>query len=112
MTTVSEALSGKGHRDENFPVASWLIGEQRRGPILAFYRFVRSADDVADHPSLSPETKLKLLDDLDDALTGRGPPDPHAEPLKLALAETGLSSKHALDLHQGLSARRTQEPLR
>jgi squalene synthase HpnC len=98
MTTVSEALSGKGHRDENFPVASCLIGEQRRGPILAFYRFVRSADDVADHPSLSPETKLKLLDDLDDALTGRGPPDPHAEPLKLALAETGLSSKHALDL--------------
>jgi hydroxysqualene synthase len=98
MTTVSEALSGKGHRDENFPVASWLISEQRRGPILAFYRFVRSADDVADHPSLSPETKLKLLDDLDDALTGRGPPDPHAEPLKLALAETGLSPKHALDL--------------
>ena len=50
MTTVSEALSGKGHRDENFPVASWLISEQRRGPILAFYRFVRAADDVADHP--------------------------------------------------------------
>ena len=74
MTTVKEALSGKGHRDENFPVASWLLSEQRRGPILAFYRFVRAADDVADHPTLSPETKLKLLDDLDDALTGRGPP--------------------------------------
>ena len=25
MTTVKEALSGKGHRDENFPVASWLL---------------------------------------------------------------------------------------
>jgi squalene synthase HpnC len=98
MTTVSEALSGKSHRDENFPVASWLLSEERRGPILAFYRFVRAADDVADHPSLSPESKLKLLDDLDDALTGRGPPDPHAEPLRLALAETGLNSKHALDL--------------
>ncbi|HSU99663.1 MAG TPA: squalene synthase HpnC [Roseiarcus sp.] len=98
MTTVSEALSGKGHRDENFPVASWLMSEERRGPILAFYRFVRAADDVADHPSLSPETKLELLDDLDDALTGRGPPDPHAEPLRHALAETGLSPKHALDL--------------
>jgi hydroxysqualene synthase len=98
MTTVSEALSGKGHRDENFPVASWLLSQERRGPILAFYRFVRAADDVADHPSLPPETKLKLLDDLDDALTGRGPPDPHAEPLRLALAENGLSPKHALDL--------------
>jgi squalene synthase HpnC len=98
MTTVAEALSGKGHRDENFPVASWLLGEQRRGPILAFYRFVRAADDVADHQSLSPETKLKLLNHLDDALTGRGAPDPHAEPLRLALAESGLSPKHALDL--------------
>ena len=86
MTTVSEALSGKGHRDENFPVASWLLSEQRRGPILAFYRFVRAADDVADHPTLPPETKLKLLDDLDDALTGRGAPDPDAEPLRLALS--------------------------
>jgi squalene synthase HpnC len=98
MTTVSEARSGKGHRDENFPVASWLLSEQRRGPILAFYRFVRAADDVADHSSLTPETKLKLLDDLDDALTGRGPPAHEAEPLRLALSENGMSPKHALDL--------------
>jgi hydroxysqualene synthase len=98
MTTVKEALSGKGHRDENFPVASWLLSEQRRGPILAFYRFVRAADDVADHPTLSPETKLELLDDLDDALTGRGAPADEAEPLRLELAKTGLSPKHALDL--------------
>jgi len=98
MTTVAETLSGKGHRDENFPVASWLLAEERRGPILAFYRFVRAADDVADHPTLPPATKLTLLDDLDDALTGRGAPDPHAEPLRLALAESGLSPTHALDL--------------
>ncbi|HZZ25844.1 MAG TPA: squalene synthase HpnC [Roseiarcus sp.] len=98
MTTVSEALSGKGHRDENFPVASWLLSEQRRAPILSFYRFVRAADDVADHPTLTPQTKLKLLDDLDDALTGRGTPANEAEPLRLALAEGGLSPRHALDL--------------
>jgi squalene synthase HpnC len=98
MTTVSDALSGKGHRDENFPVASWLLSERRRGPILAFYRFVRAADDVADHPTLSPATKLKLLDDLDDALCGRGASAREAEPLRLALAKSGLSPKHALDL--------------
>ena len=98
VTTVKEALSGKGHRDENFPVASWLLSEQRRGPIMAFYRFVRAADDVADHPTLPPETKLELLDDLDDALTGRGAPADEAEPLRLELAKTGLSPKHALDL--------------
>ena len=55
VTTVKEALSGKGHRDENFPVASWLLSEQRRGPIMAFYRFVRAADDVADQPTLTPK---------------------------------------------------------
>jgi phytoene/squalene synthetase len=52
MTTVTEALSGKAHGDENFPVASWLLSDQNRGPILAFYRFARAADDVADHPTL------------------------------------------------------------
>jgi squalene synthase HpnC len=98
MTTVTEALSGKSHGDENFPVASWLLSEQRRGPILAFYRFVRAADDVADHPTLPSETKLKLLNDLDDALCGRGAPAAEAEPLRLALVENGWSPKHALDL--------------
>ena len=39
-----------------------------------------------------------MLDKLDAALTGRGPADPEAEPLKAALAERGLSPRHALDL--------------
>jgi hydroxysqualene synthase len=98
VTSAAEARSGKGHRDENFPVASWLLAEQHRGPILAFYRFVRAADDVADHPTLPPDEKLALLDRLDAALTGRGPPDPEAEPLRRELGEHGLSPKHARDL--------------
>lgn len=98
MTNASEARSGKTHRDENFPVASWLISAERRGPILAFYRFVRAADDVADHPTLAPDRKLALLDGLDAALCGRGPPDPEAEPLRVALSERGLKPQHALDL--------------
>ena len=98
MITATEARSGKGHTDENFPVASRLIQARHRGPILAFYRFVRAADDSADHPRLAPDEKLALLDKLDAALTGRGPADPEAEPLKAALAERGLSPRHALDL--------------
>jgi squalene synthase HpnC len=98
MITATDARSGKSHRDENFPVASRLIKARHRGPILAFYRFVRAADDVADHPRLSPDEKLRLLDALDAALTGRGPADPEAEPLRHALSECGLSAKHALDL--------------
>ena len=98
MTTVTEALSGKTHGDENFPVASWLLSEQNRGPILAFYRFARAADDVADNPSLAPDRKLALLDGLEAALRGRGAPVPEAEPLRLALGERGLKPTHALDL--------------
>jgi squalene synthase HpnC len=98
MINATEARSGKSHRDENFPVASHFIAERHRAPILAFYRFVRAADDIADHPRLEPEEKLKLLDQLEDALTGRGTPDPEAEALKQTLAERNLSPRHAQDL--------------
>ena len=98
MTTVAEALSGKGRRHENFPVASWLLSVKRRDPIIAFYRFARAADDVADHPILSADQKLALLDGLHAALCGLGEPDPEAEPLRLALGECGLKPQHALDL--------------
>ena len=98
MTTATEVRSGKTHRDENFPVASWLMSEQHRRPILAFYRFARAADDVADHPKLAPDEKLALLDRLGEALSGDGPSDPEAEPLRRALSERGLVPRHAFDL--------------
>ena len=63
--------SGKGHRDENFPVASFLIHPRHREAILAFYNFVRTADDIADHAVLAPQEKLRLLDRLDAGLTRR-----------------------------------------
>src|SRR5208337_1679797 len=97
MMTVSQSLSGKTARDENFPVASRLIDRRRRPVILAFYRFVRAADDVADNPRLSADEKLALLDHLADALSGRAH-DPEAEPLRLALRAQDMAPKHALDL--------------
>jgi squalene synthase HpnC len=90
--------SGKGHRDENFPVASWLIAPRHRGPILAFYNFVRTADDIADHASLPPEQKLALLDRLDAGLVGHNSDDAVAVRLRAQLAERNLSPKHAQDL--------------
>jgi hydroxysqualene synthase len=98
MTSSAAALSGKSHRDENFPVASWLVGREYRAPILAFYRFARAADDVADHPSLDAAQKLALLDGLGESLLGRGAGDPEAEPLRLALNERGLTPQHAEEL--------------
>ncbi|MGA3308045.1 MAG: squalene synthase HpnC [Xanthobacteraceae bacterium] len=90
--------SGKGHRDENFPVASWLIHPRHRKVILAFYNFVRTADDIADHATLTAPDKLGLLDRLEAGLTGANDEDTVAVHLRAALAEHSLSPKHAQDL--------------
>jgi len=90
MTTAGELRSGKGHRDENFPVASWLIDARHRGIILAFYEFVRVADDIADHPILKPEEKLAQLDLLEANLLGDGDDNAEAVRLRRALAERSL----------------------
>jgi squalene synthase HpnC len=98
MITPAEARSGKGHRDENFPVASRLIHPRHRAPILAFYEFVRTADDIADHPSLAPDRKLALLDRLEATLVGKGDDDPVGVALRQQLAARGLPPRHAQDL--------------
>jgi hydroxysqualene synthase len=98
MTTAGELRSGKGHRDENFPVASVLIDARHRGIILAFYEFVRVADDIADHTGLSETEKLEQLDRLEDDLLGKGDNNREAVRLRGALAERGLPPRHAQDL--------------
>lgn len=98
MNDTSALRSGKGHRDENFPVASFLIHPRHRGAILAFYNFVRTADDIADHASLPAPEKLRLLDRLEAGLGGANTDDAVAVRLRAALAERGLSPKHAQDL--------------
>lgn len=98
MSSVAELQSGKGHKDENFPVASFLIAPKHRPPVLAFYNFVRAADDVADHVTAAPEEKLALLEQMRASLTGES--DAVAEGVKLreVLKKHGLSPVHALDL--------------
>ncbi len=98
MNDASALRSGKGHRDENFPVASWLIAPRHRGPILAFYNFVRTADDIADHASLPAPQKLALLDRLDAGLTGKDDSDAVAVRLRAELIARNLPAKHAQDL--------------
>ncbi len=98
MDNPASLRSGKGHGDENFPVASRLISPQHRGPILAFYEFVRTADDIADHMSLVEGEKLALLDRLEAGLLGKSDDDAVAVTLRDALKERGLSPRHAQDL--------------
>jgi squalene synthase HpnC len=96
--SAGEVRSGKGHGDENFPVASLLVAAKYRAPVLAFYRFARVADDVADHPDLPPPQKLALLDSLEASLVGASRSEPEGVALRGALAERKLTPQHALDL--------------
>jgi len=98
MTSASDLRSGKTHRDENFPVASWIIHPRHRALILAFYNFVRTADDIADHATLGAEEKLRLLDLLEAELLGKGDTQPEAIKLRQALAERSMPPRHALDV--------------
>ena len=94
----AELRSGKSHRDENFPVASHLIHPRHRGAILAFYEFVRIADDIADHASLAEAEKLAHLDQLEACLLGKDDQVPEAVRLRTVLRERQLAPRHALDL--------------
>ncbi|MDW6026154.1 squalene synthase HpnC [Mesorhizobium sp. BAC0120] len=98
MTAPSAFRSGKTYRDENFPVASRLIPRRHRDVILAFYEFVRTADDIADHPSLRAQDKLDLLDRMEGDLLGFGNWSEEASALRRALAERELAPHHAQDL--------------
>jgi hydroxysqualene synthase len=98
MTSASQLRSGKSHRDENFPVASRIIHPRHRAAILTFYNFVRTADDIADHPTLGERDKLAYLDLLEAELLGRGDTQPEAVNLRRALAERAMPPRHALDL--------------
>lgn len=88
----------KTHRDENFPVASRLIARKYRPTVLAFYYFVRAADDIADSPVLSSQEKLDGLDRFEAVLLGKEDGVAAARPLRAALAEHRLSPRHAQDL--------------
>jgi squalene synthase HpnC len=99
MTTLADIAPSKDEHGENFPVASWVVAARHRPAILAFYKFVRAADDVADHATLSEAEKFKLLDQLEAALLGKGDTRSSAAiRLRHVLEERGLASRHALDL--------------
>ena len=69
-------MNGAPHRDiphrdhdtENFPTASLILAKGLRAQVMAFYRFVRTADDVADHATLGADEKLAQLDAMEASL--------------------------------------------
>ncbi|WP_340318273.1 squalene synthase HpnC [Rhizorhabdus argentea] len=98
MSEAAAYASGKGHQDENFPVASMLIRPAHRVPIMAFYRFARLADDIADHPAAPPADKLARLETMRATIAGETDADPSALALRRAIDQRGLDRRHPLDL--------------
>ena len=66
--------------------------------ILAFYEFVRVADDIADHATLSAAEKARAARPAGGDLLGQGDDNAEAVRLRAALAERGLPPRHAQDL--------------
>lgn len=99
MTVTTATLaSGKGHKDENFPVASVLLKREHRAPVMAFYRFARAADDIADNETASAHDRLALLAAMRSTLAGTSNLDAEALALRETLDARGLSPRHGLDL--------------
>lgn len=84
----------KQPRDENFPVASLVLARPQRAAVLAFYRFVRMADDIADDPHLAADEKLSRLAEVEAALL-TGAPMLLANPLRDVQAKHGAGLEEA-----------------
>lgn len=98
MSEAEALQSGKDHHGENFPVASFLIAPRHRPPVLAFYRFARFADDIADNAAAPESEKLRLLEEMRASLAGESQASPQAVALREVQKARGLTDRHALDL--------------
>jgi len=78
------AAPQKTANTENFPVASLMLSARVRPHVLAFYRFARQADDIADSPNLSKTEKLNQLTALQENLKQDDPATPYLKDLLTA----------------------------
>ena len=95
-----EMPSGKGTKDENFPVGSVLLPRVLRPHVAAFYAFARAIDDIADNSALSPEEKIERLEGFDQALMGLNdvPTFEKAHIVRSSIIYTGVPIQHCRDL--------------
>ena len=97
---TAETPSGKGAKDENFPVGSFLLSKAVRPHVAVFYAFARAIDDVADNPEITPQEKVDRLDGFDKALMGLNddPAFEKAHIVRSSLIYTGAPIQHCRDL--------------
>ncbi len=98
-----DVSSGKGVKDENFPVGSLLISKHLRPHVQAYYNFARVIDDIADSEILTSEEKVFRLDGMQAVLCDNIPAPDRADImtarfLRNSLIETCVSFETATDL--------------
>ncbi len=99
--TPLETPSGKDAGDENFPVGSFLVSRKLRPQVASYYAFARAIDDIADNPTLEPETKVERLTRFAEAIHGAHADDPaleKAHACRNALLLGKVPLQHASDL--------------
>src|SRR3954452_546160 len=94
------ATPTRDHDAENFPTASLLLARPLRAKVVAFYRFVRVADDIGDSPDLPAEEKIRRLDAMERALDPPAPGLPEAAAMHRAEVG-GAEAADALGLPPG-----------
>ncbi|MBI1393392.1 MAG: squalene synthase HpnC [Alphaproteobacteria bacterium] len=95
-----EKPSGKGAKDENFPVGSFLIDAKLRPHVATFYAFARAIDDIADDEDLPDAEKVRRLRLMDAALKGESDETglEKAIALRRSLSSLGVTPRHGSDL--------------
>jgi squalene synthase HpnC len=96
-----ETPSGKGAKDENFPVGSFLLPKRLRPHVATYYAFARAIDDIADNGELSANDKITRLTAFDAVLRGESAPGPgfeKAQALRRSMIEMGVPTVHGSEL--------------
>ena len=110
MTSAARRFPARTHRDENFPVASWLVGADQRGrswPSIAS----RAPPTTSPTTRAAPDTSSRCSTVSATRCPGRGRRRSGSRAFAAALAERGLSPATPRSA-RGVSPRRAQEPLR
>lgn len=82
---------------EDFPVLSIFLDRPARAPVLAFYQFARTVDDIADDPTKKPTQRADNLAIFRQVLLHRTA-DPLIDHLRAAVKDDEKLLRHAGDL--------------
>ena len=93
-----ETILTKNHKQENFPVGSWLLSKKLKPQILIFYKFARAADDIADSPNLTSKEKIKRLNLFKKAIENNKIKIQKAQNLKKICLQNKIKINYALNL--------------